>query len=137
MSGGAIAALIAAIAFVLLVLLLAIPLLKLGRTLDEATLAVRKTHEGVGPLLADVQQTVEAVNQQLVHVEGIAKNVNSMTTNVAAMTSVVSSTLGSPMIKAAAFTYGVRKTVADRRDAEAARAARRKHRASRRGTGRG
>lgn len=137
MSGGAIAALVAAIAFVLLVLLLAIPLLKLGRTLDEATLAVRKTHEGVGPLLADVQQTVEAVNQQLVQVEGIAKNVNSMTTNVAALTSVVSSTLGSPMIKAAAFTYGVRKTVADRRDAEAARAARRKHRANRRGKGRG
>ena len=35
---GSIAALIAAGAFVLLVLLLAIPLIKLGRTLDEATL---------------------------------------------------------------------------------------------------
>lgn len=133
MSGGAIAALIAAIAFVLLVLLLAIPLLKLGRTLDEATLAVRKTHDGVGPLLDEVQQTVEAINEQLVHVEGIAKNVNSMTTNVAAMTAVVSSTLGSPMIKAAAFSYGVRKTVADRRDADAVKAARRKHRADKRG----
>ncbi len=108
MSGGAIAALIAAGAFVLLVLLLAFPLLKLGRTLDEATLAVRKTHDGVGPLLAEAQQTMQSVNQQLVQLEGIATNVNSMTTNVAAMTNVVSSTLGSPMIKAAAFTYGVR-----------------------------
>jgi hypothetical protein len=53
-----------------------------------------------------------------------------MTTNVAAMTSLVSSTLGSPIIKAAAFTYGVRKTVSDRRDADAVRAARRKHRAA-------
>jgi uncharacterized protein YoxC len=131
MSGGEIAALIAAIAFVLLVLLLAVPLLKLGRTLDEATLAVRKTHDGVGPILADAQQTVEAINVQLEHVEGIAKNVNSMTTNVAAMTAIVSSTLGSPMIKAAAFTYGVRKTVADRRDADAVKAARRKRRADR------
>jgi uncharacterized protein YoxC len=125
MSGGEIAALIAAIAFALLVLLLAVPLFKLGRTLDEATLAVRKTHDGVGPLLAEANQTVESINTQLVHVEGIAKNVNSMTTNVAAMTAVVSSTLGSPMIKAAAFTYGVRKTVSDRRDAEAVKAARR------------
>lgn len=132
MSGGEIAALIAAIAFVLLVLLLAIPLLKLGRTLDEATLAVRKTHDGVGPLLNQAQQTVEALNQQLVQVEAIATNVNSMTTNVAALTSVVSSTLGSPMIKAAAFTYGVRKTVADRRDAEAVKAARHKRRSDRR-----
>ncbi len=131
MSGGAIAALIAAGAFVLLVLLLAFPLLKLGRTLDEATLAIRKTHEGAAPLLADAHSTLGQVNDQLVHVEGIARNVNSMTTNVAALTSVVSSTLGSPLIKAAAFSYGVRKTVADRRDAEVVRSARRKHRASR------
>jgi uncharacterized protein YoxC len=133
MSGGEVAALIAAIAFVLLVLLLAVPMLKLGRTLDEATLAVRKTHDGVGPLLTEAQQTIESINQQLVHVEGIAQNVNSMTTNVAAMTAVVSSTLGSPMIKAAAFTYGVRKTVADRRDADAVKAARKKRRTGGRG----
>ncbi|SHG65785.1 protein of unknown function [Jatrophihabitans endophyticus] len=131
MSGAAIAALIAAGAFVLLVLLLAIPLLKLGRTLDEATLAVRKTHEGVAPIMSEAQTAVTQLNAQLVQIEGIATNVNSMTTNVAAMTAVVSSTLGSPMIKAAAFTYGVRKTVSDRRDAEAVKAARRKHRASR------
>lgn len=133
MSGGAIAALIAAGAFVLLVVLLAVPLLKLGRTLDEATLAIRKTHEGAAPLLADAQGTLGQVNAQLVHVEGIAKNVNSMTTNVAALTSVVSSTLGGPLIKAAAFSYGVRKTVSGRRDADAVRNARRKHRADRRG----
>jgi uncharacterized protein YoxC len=132
MSGGAVAALIAAGAFVLLVLLLAVPLLKLGRTLDEATLAVRKTHDGVGPLLTEAQVTLQSVNQQLVQLEGIATNVNSMTTNVAAMTNVVSSTLGSPMIKAAAFTYGVRKTVAERRDADAVRAARRKRRSDKR-----
>lgn len=132
MSGGEIAALIAAGAFVLLVLLLAVPLLKLGRTLDEATLAIRKTHEGVGPLLNDAQGTLVHVNAELTQVEGIAKNVNSMTTNVAALTSVVSSTLGSPLIKAAAFSYGVRKTVQGRRDADAVRSARRKHRADRR-----
>jgi uncharacterized protein YoxC len=132
MSGGEIAALIAAIAFVLLVLLLAIPMLKLGRTLDEATMAVRKTHEGTAPLLAEAHDTLEQVNAQLVHLEGIAKNVNSMTTNIAALTSVVSSTLGSPMIKAAAFTYGVRKTVAERRDADAVKAARSARRAAKR-----
>jgi uncharacterized protein YoxC len=132
MSAGEIAALIAAGAFVLLVLLLAIPMLKLGRTLDEATLAMRKTHEGAAPLLSEAHDTLEQVNAQLVHLEGIARNVNSMTTNVAALTSVVSSTVGSPMIKAAAFTYGVRKTVADRRDADAVKAARSARRAGKR-----
>jgi uncharacterized protein YoxC len=130
-SGGEIAGLIAAGAFVLLVLLLAIPLLKLGRTLDEATLAIRKTHEGSTPLLIDARGTLGQINGQLVEVESIAKNVNSMTTNVAALTSVVSSTLGSPLIKVAAFSYGVRKTVADRRDADVVRDARRKRRVKR------
>ncbi len=130
MSGGAIAALVAAGAFVLLVLLLAVPLLKLGRTLDEATLAIRKTHDGMSPLLDDAQGTLTQVNAQLVQVEGITKNVNSMTTNAAALTSIVSSTLGSPLIKAAAFSYGVRKTVQTRRDAEVVRDAR-KQRAGR------
>jgi uncharacterized protein YoxC len=127
-SAGAIAALVAAIAFALLVVLIAIPLLKLGRTLDEATLALRKAHEGAAPLLTDAATTLTEVNAQLAQVESIAKNVNSMTTNVAALTSVVSSTLGSPLIKVAAFSYGVRKTVQDRRDADAVREARRKHR---------
>ena len=50
-----IAALVAAGAFVVLVILLAIPLLKLGRTLDEATIALRKAHEGSAPLLDCLQ----------------------------------------------------------------------------------
>lgn len=133
MSGGAIAALIAAIAFAVLVLLLAIPLLKLGRTLDEATLAVRKTHEGATPILIDAQGTVAQLNVQLAHIEDITKNVNSITTNGAALTSVVSSTLGGPMIKVAAFTYGVRKTVAERRDADDLKAARRKRSLAKKG----
>jgi hypothetical protein len=120
---------------VLLVLLLAVPLLKLGRMLDEATLAIRTTHEGAAPLLGDAQNTLTQVNAQLDQVEGIAKNVNAMTTNAAALSSIVSSTLGSPLIKAAAFSYGVRKTVVDRRDADAVKQARRRHRAARRAGG--
>ncbi len=59
MSAGQIAALIAAGAFVVLVLLLAVPLLKLGRTLDEATIAIRKAHEGSAPLLDNAQTTLQ------------------------------------------------------------------------------
>ncbi|MEP6597876.1 MAG: DUF948 domain-containing protein [Actinomycetota bacterium] len=137
MSAGAIAALVAAGAFVLLVLLLAFPLLKLGRTLDEATLAIRKTHEGAAPLLADAQVTLQGVNAQLDNVDGITKGVGSMTSNAAALTSLVSSTVSNPLIKVAAFSYGVRKTVSARRQAEAERAANRRHRVSRGLTKRG
>ena len=71
MSAGQIAALVAAGAFVVLVLLLAVPLLKLGRTLDEATVAIRKAHEGSAPLLDDAQTTLRQVNTQLDRVDGI------------------------------------------------------------------
>jgi uncharacterized protein YoxC len=135
-SAGGIAALIAAGAFVLLVLLLAIPLLKLGKALDEATLAIRKTHEGAVPLLSEAQTTVANVNSQLDTVEGITKGVSSITTNAAALTSIVSATVGSPLIKVAAFSYGVRSTVRKRQDAQAAALARRNRRAERRGKGR-
>jgi uncharacterized protein YoxC len=130
---GAIAALIAAGAFVLLVLLLAIPLLKLGRTLDEATLAIRKTHEGATPLLTGAQTTVANVNTQLEQMEGITHGVSSITSNAAALTAIVSSTVGTPLIKAAAFTYGVRSSVRKRHDTQAIAAARRNRRAGRRG----
>ncbi|MGX7679960.1 DUF948 domain-containing protein [Jatrophihabitans sp. DSM 45814] len=132
MSAGAIAGLIAAGAFVLLVLLLAIPLLKLGKTLDEATLAIRKTHEGAAPLLLEAQTTVANMNSQLDQVEGITRGVTSITTNAAALTSIVSSTVGSPLIKAAAFSYGVRSTLRRRQDVEAAVVARRVRRSVRR-----
>lgn len=118
MSGGTIAALIAAGAFVLFVLLVAVPLLKLGRMLDEATLAIRKTSDGAQPLLSGAQVTLEQVNTQLGEVESITRGVGSMTTNAAALTSLVSSTVGSPLIKVAAFTYGVRKTVQTRRETD-------------------
>lgn len=132
MSGGEIAALIAAGAFVLLVLLLAVPLFKLGHTLDEATLTIRQTREGTVPLLTGAQTTLDGVNAQLEEVGGITKGVSNMTNNAAALTSIVSSTIGSPLIKVAAFSYGVRKTVQDRRDADILRDAKRRHRAGRR-----
>jgi uncharacterized protein YoxC len=121
-SAGEIAGVVAAGGFVLLVLLLAVPLLKLGKTLDEATLALRKAHEGAAPLLSEAKTTLVQVNTQLDQVDGIARGVNSMTTNAAALTSIVASTVGSPLIKVAAFSYGVRKSLSGRRDGGSSRA---------------
>ena len=119
MSAGEIAGVVAAGGFVLLVVLLAVPLLKLGKALDEATLALRKAREGAAPLLSEAKTTLAQVNTQLDQVDGIARGVNSMTTNAAALTSIVSSTVGSPLIKVAAFSYGVRKSLSGRRGSDA------------------
>ncbi len=131
MSAGEIAALVAAVAFVLLVLLLAVPILKLGRTLDEATLAIRKAHEGAQPLLAGAATTVHQVNKELERVEGITQNAQAVTSNAAALSSVFATTLGGPAIKVAAFSYGIRRAAQNRRRAEAERAAKRAAKADR------
>lgn len=118
MSAGQIAALIAAIAFVVLVVLLAIPLLKLGRTLDEATVAIRKAHEGSAPLLTDAHTTLTSVNTQLERVDGITSNAKTVTSNVSVLTSLFTATLGGPLVRAAAFSYGLNKAVKARRGAK-------------------
>ncbi|MQA15812.1 MAG: DUF948 domain-containing protein [Pseudonocardiaceae bacterium] len=115
MSAGQIAAIVAAAAFVLLVLLLAIPLIKLGRTLDEATTAIRKAHEGSGPLLSGANTTITSVNTQLERLDGITAHARSVSGNVSALTSLFTATLGGPLVRAAALSYGVGKAVRRRR----------------------
>jgi uncharacterized protein YoxC len=128
-TAGQIAALIAAGAFVVLVLLMAVPLIKLGRTLDEATIAIRKAHEGSAPLLDDAQVTLRQVNTQLDRVDGITSNARTVTSNVSVLTSLFTATLGGPLVRAAAFSYGVNKAIKARRmGKEAAKPTRRSRR---------
>jgi predicted PurR-regulated permease PerM len=114
-SAGHIAALIAAGAFVVLVVLLAVPLLKLGRTLDEATVAIRKAHEGSAPLLDNAQTTLHQVNTQLERVDGITSSARTVGTNLSVLTSLFTATLGGPLVRAAAFSYGLNKALKARR----------------------
>jgi hypothetical protein len=118
-SAGQIAALVAAGAFVLLVLLLAIPLIKLGRTLDEATIAIRKAHENSDPLFTGANTTISHVNTQLERVDGITANARAVSGNVSALTSLFTATLGGPLVKTAALSYGISRAVRARRRAAA------------------
>lgn len=124
MSAVEIAALIAAGAFVLLVLLLAIPLLKLGRTLDAATEAIKTANDGTDPLLINANQTITHVNNQLERVDGITANAQAVSGNVSALSSVFTATLGGPLVKTAALSYGVSKAIKARRKKKEAKAAR-------------
>lgn len=115
MSGGDVAGLIAAGAFVVLVLLLAVPLLKLGRVLDEARTTIKSISDSTVPLIGEVTTTVGQANEQMEKIDTITSNAASVSTNVSALTALFAATLGSPIIKAAAFTFGVRQAVSGRR----------------------
>jgi uncharacterized protein YoxC len=130
MSVGEIAGLIAAIAFVVLVALTAVPLLKLGRVLEEVRLAVRDIgHESV-PILTEIRGTVSATNTELERlsvvtedVSKVSRNASVVSENAAQLSTLFSATLGGPLIKTAALTYGVRKAL--RGDKSPARTGRR------------
>jgi hypothetical protein len=133
-SPGQIAALIAAGALVVLVLLLAVPLLKLGRTLDEATVTLREARKGTGPILDETQTTLRQVNTQLERVDGITAGARTVSTNVSVLTSLFTATLGGPLVRAAALSYGLSKAVKARREGRDAGAhAQRRGRRGRRG----
>jgi uncharacterized protein YoxC len=115
MSVGDIAGLIAAIAFVVLVALMAFPLIKLGRVLDEARGSIKNISDSTVPLIGEVTTTVGQANEQMEKIDTITTNAAQMTTNASALTSLFAATLGSPIVRVAAFSYGVRQAVAGRR----------------------
>jgi uncharacterized protein YoxC len=132
MSGGEIAGLIAAGAFLMLVLVLAVPILKLGRTVDAATRAINDLTDRTGPLLGNVNETVEnvntalgqvqvsldGVNVQLAKVDTITGHAQNISANIANLITVVSAAAANPLVKVASFGYGLRKAAAARRSAE-------------------
>ena len=131
MSLGGIAALVASGAFAMLVLVLAVPILRLRHTVDAATRALRDVADQTGPMLTSVNSTIDnvnvalgqmhttldGVNLQLARVDTITEHASHVTANVANLSTVVSAAASSPIVKVAAFGYGVRKAATNRRRA--------------------
>lgn len=147
MSGGEIAALIAAGAFAMLVLVLAVPLLRLRRTVDAATRALNDltdrtapiltkadlTMDNVNTALGQVQTSLDGVNLQLQKVDTITGHAQRVTANVANLSNVVTSAAANPLVKVAAAGYGVRRAAARRARRDEDREARELVRERRRG----
>lgn len=127
MSAGEVAGLIAAMAAVAFVVFCAVPLLKLGRVLEELRLAVRDLGHNSVPILQELRGTVSATNSELgklsLVTEDVAKvsaHATVVSENAAQLSTLFTSTLGGPMIKTAAFTYGVRQAVGGRKPSKKA-----------------
>jgi uncharacterized protein YoxC len=127
-SVGDIAGVIAALAFAYLVLRTGSLIGKAGKVLDETRIGVQGVSAQTVPLLSQVTDTVASTNEQIVRLDTITANVSSMSTNLNALTSLFAATVGSPVVKVAAFTYGVRSAMSGRPEKRS-----RGHRADRRG----
>lgn len=132
MSPGGIAALIAAGAFAMLVLVLSVPILRLRHTVDAATRTLQQVNERTGPLLDNVNQTVDnvntalnqvqvtldGVNVQLARVDVMTQHAQAAVANVSNLVHVVTATAANPLVKVAAFGYGLRRANRARRHGE-------------------
>ena len=106
MTGGDIAGLIAAGVFAILVALLAVPILRLTKVFDELIVTIRSLNQSTNPLIEEVTKTVVSTNEQLEKMDDITSNASA---HVSALSSLVTSTVGQPLIKVASFSYGVRQ----------------------------
>jgi uncharacterized protein YoxC len=132
MRGWEIAALVAAGAFAVLMLALVVPILRLRHTIDAATQTLRDVQTRTGPMLDGVNGTIDNVNSalgqvqvsldglnvQLAKVDTMTTHAQAATANVANLVGVVSTAAASPLVKVAAFGYGMRRANAARRSAE-------------------
>ena len=122
MTVGGIAGLIAALAALLLVGFLARPLNKLARVLEEVRLVVRDFGHSLVPIMSELRGTVTAANSEIEKVGLITEDASRVTANAstvarsaAELATLFSATVGGPLVKTAAFTYGVRSAVGRRR----------------------
>jgi uncharacterized protein YoxC len=91
---------------------------RVNKNLIETQRLVAGITDKTVPLLGEVTTSVTHVNKELVRVDAITANVQSMTGNVSALTSLFAATLGSPVVKVAAFSYGVRRAASRRQSAD-------------------
>ncbi len=110
-TGGEVAGILVAVFWAILVSFLAVALVRLAQTLRATTKLVAEVTEQAVPLLADASQAVRSAQTQIDRVDAIATDVQEVTSNASALSSTVASTFGGPLVKVAAFGYGVRRAM--------------------------
>ncbi|MET7454793.1 DUF948 domain-containing protein [Streptomyces sp. NPDC005574] len=124
-SGGEVAGILVAVFWAILVSFLAVALVRLAQTLKATTKLVADVTDQAVPLLADASLAVRSAQTQIDRVDAIASDVQEVTSNASALSTTVASTFGGPLVKVAAFGYGVRRALGGRREDAPAKAPRR------------
>jgi predicted PurR-regulated permease PerM len=119
-----VAGILVAVFWAILVSFLAVALARLAQTLKATTKLVADVTDQAVPLLADASTAVRSAQTQIDRVDAIASDVQEVTSNASALSATVASTFGGPLVKVAAFGYGVRRAVG-RRESESPKPPRR------------
>lgn len=115
MSAGDLAVLVISGAILLLVLLLGLPLIKLGRLIEESTRSVQIFNNELEPMLSEAKVTLTEANKQLKRIDQITSDVEQVTENINSLVAVFTASLGAPLSKLMGVVQSVTKTFGKRR----------------------
>lgn len=73
------------------------------------------------PLIEEAEQAANTGNASMVKVAAISENIEALTDNVSAVTTVAGAVAGGPLVKAASFSLGVRRIITSRRQPDLAK----------------
>jgi len=96
---GDLAVVIISAALLLLVLMLALPLIKLARLIDETTRTVQIFNNELEPMLGEAKTTLTEANKQLKRIDHITSDVEQVTENINSLVAVFTSSVGAPLSK--------------------------------------
>ena len=108
---GGIAAVIAACAWGLLAVFLAVVLINVFRLLESVKITVDDLRKETVPLLGEVRVTVTDVNRELDRVDGTLDSVAKITKTVERVTGLVEQAMAGPLVKIAAAGAGLARAV--------------------------
>jgi predicted PurR-regulated permease PerM len=133
LSGGQVAVLIVAVFFAILMAFLAALLIYLASVLRQTSQLVEAMSRETVPLLEEAAATIAATQVQLGRVDGVTTDVQNLAANASALAELTAATVARPMVRVAAFGYGVRRALSPGRRHDLERRVRAEVRAQRSG----
>lgn len=109
MSAGDLAAVIVAISSVALVVLLAVLLVSVTRTLAEVKVTIEELRRQALPLIDDASRTVASANAELVKVDELVDSASAISGTIDATSHLFYLAFSNPIIKAMAIATGTAK----------------------------
>jgi Bacterial protein of unknown function (DUF948) len=105
-SAGEWAAIIAAVAWAVLVLVLVILSVALNRILSETRVLLEGVRQETVPLLGEVRTSVTTMNTNLEHSDDLLVSVGNITRTVERISGLIDQFVSIPLIKVISFGYG-------------------------------
>jgi uncharacterized protein DUF948 len=110
-SAGEWAAIIAAVAWAVLVLVLVLLSVALFRILTTTQALIDGIREETVPLLAEVRTSVITMNRNLEHSDDLLISVGNVTHTVERISGLIDQFVSTPLIKAISYGYGAQKAL--------------------------